>query len=298
MTSPSQPAAAAAQRSVLITGCSSGIGYAAAHDLRARGWRVMASCRREADCARLGEEGFASPLIDYQDEASIAAGFKEAMAASGGRLDALFNNGAFACPGPVEDLPTGALREIFEANFFGWHELTRRAARVMRAQAPGADGKRGRIVQCSSVLGFAALKYRGAYVATKFALEGLTDAMRLEMQGSGVEVILIEPGPIDTPFRRNSATAFRKWLMPEGAGAPEGSAHAAAYPEIEARVTAEEGPPNRFELPAAAVVKKLIHALESPRPRLRYFVTTPTYIASLARRVLPTRSLDRFLQNG
>ena len=273
-------------RSILITGCSSGIGLASAQALRARGWSVAASCRQEDDCARLRDLGFFSPRIDYQDEASIASGFAETLTATGGRIDALYNNGAFACPGAVEDLPTDALREIFEANLFGWHALTRLALPVMRAQGAG------RIVQCSSILGLVAMRYRGAYVATKFALEGLTDALRLELAGSGVSVILLEPGPIRTPFHLNSYPQFRKWIRWEG------SAHAAMYPEIERRLTTKVPPPNRFELPPEAVAKKLIRALESKRPRPRYYVTTPTFVGGLARRALPTRLLDMLLRGA
>ncbi|MGB0968804.1 MAG: SDR family NAD(P)-dependent oxidoreductase, partial [Halocynthiibacter sp.] len=193
-------------KSILITGCSSGIGYDAAHGLRARGWRVFASCRKEDDCLRLRDEGFESHRIDYEDEASITEGLAETLAATGGTLDAVFNNGAYAIPGAVEDLPRGALRQIFEANFFGVHDLTRQVIPVMRNQG------HGRIIQCSSVLGFAALRYRGAYNATKFAMEGLTDTLRLEMHGTGIHITLIEPGPITTKIRKNSQKPFEKWV--------------------------------------------------------------------------------------
>lgn len=148
------------ERSVLITGCSSGIGYHAAHGLKARGWRVFATCRKEADCARLRDEGLESFPLDYADEKSIATALDEVLRRTGGRLDALYNNGAFASPGLVEDLPRGALREIFEVNLFGYHDLTRRVIPVMRKQG------HGRIINCSSVLGLVALQWRGAYVAT------------------------------------------------------------------------------------------------------------------------------------
>ncbi|MEL6479621.1 MAG: SDR family NAD(P)-dependent oxidoreductase, partial [Pseudomonadota bacterium] len=175
-------------RSILITGCSSGIGLDAARQLAGTGWRVFASCRAEADCARLRAEGLASPRIDYQDPASIESGLADVLEATGGTLDALFNNGAYGMPGAVEDLPTDAFRELFEANFFGWHELTRQVIPVMRRQG------QGRIVQCSSVLGFVALKMRGPYVSSKHALEGYSDVLRHELHGSGIHVVLIEPG--------------------------------------------------------------------------------------------------------
>ncbi|MGB7319429.1 MAG: SDR family NAD(P)-dependent oxidoreductase, partial [Planktotalea sp.] len=166
------------QRSILITGCSSGIGYDCAHGMRAAGWRVFAACRKDEDCARLKSEGFDSPLIDYTDPASIRSGLDEVLAATGGTLDALFNNGAYALPGAVEDLPRDGLREIFECNVFGVHDLTRAVIPVMRAQG------HGRIVNCSSVLGLVTMKWRAAYSASKFALEGLTDTLRLEMRAT------------------------------------------------------------------------------------------------------------------
>ncbi len=270
-----------AVRSVLITGCSSGIGLDAARTLRARGWRVFAACRKAEDCARLAAEGFESPRIDYADTASIAAGLAEVLAATGGRLDALFNNGAFASPGAVEDLPTDALRAIFEANLFGWHELTRRVIPVMRAQGSG------RIVQCSSVLGFSALPWRGAYVATKFALEGLTHVLRVEMADTPIKVILIEPGPIPTRIRLNSIPHFERWIDWER------SPRAEQYRKtLLKRLYEPSGKPDRFELPVSAVSAKLVHALESPRPKARYPVTWATVIMAAATRLLPLRAVD------
>ncbi len=271
------------QRSILITGCSSGIGYAAAHGLRARGWQVFAACRQELDCARLRDEGFQSPRLDYADADSIITALADVLEATGGTLDAVFNNGAHGLPGAVEDLPTEALREIFEVNFFGWHTLTRAVIPVMRAQG------HGRIVQCSSVLGLVAQPWRGAYNATKYALEGLTDTLRLEMRGTGVIPILIEPGPVTSKIRSNSIQHFERWIDWEN------SARAAQYEsELAPRLYNDTGP-DKFELPPEAVVKKLVHALEATRPRPRYYVTTPTYIAGIARRILSTRLLDKIL---
>jgi len=273
------------EKTVLITGCSTGIGYDAAHGLRARGWRVFASCRKEADCARLRGEGFDSPRIDYEDEASIARGLAEVLEATGGRLDALFNNGAYAIAGPVEDIPTEAMRTIFQANFIGWHDLTRRVIPVMRKQGAG------RIVQCSSVLGVVAMKWRGAYVATKFAVEGLSDAMRMELTGTGIHVSIIDPGPIDTAFRANAIKQFEKWVDWEN------SARVEEYRETlldQLYKGSSKGP----QWPASAVTKKLVHALEAKRPKLRYYVTTPTYAMGALRRVLPARALDWVLSKG
>ena len=271
------------EKSILITGCSSGIGYDAAHGLRARGWRVFASCRKAEDCARLSAEGFESPLIDYQDETTITSGLAEVLDATGGQLDALFNNGAFACPGLLEDLPSDGLRDIFQANFFGWHELTRQVIPTMRAQG------HGRIVQCSSVLGIVTLPFRGAYVSTKFALEGLSDTLRIEMKDTGIHVILIEPGPVTSHIRKNAIPHFERWIDWEA------SPRAEAYRVGLKKRLYESSGPDRFELPASAVTKKLIHAIESPRPRPRYYVTTPTYLMGAMRRLLPTRLLDWIL---
>ncbi|WP_149589341.1 SDR family oxidoreductase [Tabrizicola flagellatus] len=274
------------QRSVLITGCSSGIGLDAARSLNARGWRVFATCRQQADCDRLMAEGLESFRLDLADEDSIAAAVTEVVARTGGRLDALYNNGAFACPGAVEDIPRGALREIFETNLFGTHDLTRRVIPLMRAQG------HGRIVNCSSVLGLVGATWRGAYVSTKFALEGLTDVLRLEMRGTGIEVILIEPGPIATKIRENAVPHFERWIDWEQ------SARRDQYAALRGRLYDRKTKKDAFELGPEAVTAKLIHALESPRPRARYYVTTPTHIAGFLRRILPTRLLDRAIAKG
>ncbi|MEN9411545.1 MAG: hypothetical protein RL216_3519 [Pseudomonadota bacterium] len=273
-------------RSILITGCSSGIGYDAAHALKARGWRVFATCRQQGDCDRLIGEGLESFPLDYASEDSIAAAVAETLSRTGGTLDALFNNGAFACPGAVEDLPRGALREIFETNLFGYHDLTRRLIPTFRAQG------HGRIIQCSSVLGLVGAKWRGAYVATKHALEGLTDVMRLEMDGTGIDLILIEPGPIATRIRQNAIPHFEKWIDWEN------SARRAQYAALLDRLYKPDQKKDRWELPPSAVTEKLIHALESPRPRARYYVTVPTHLAGILKRLLPTRLLDRMVAKG
>ena len=271
-------------KTILITGCSSGIGYDAAHGLKALGWRVFATCRAEADCERLRGAGLESFLLDYADEASIAAAVAEVQA-RGGRLDALFNNGACGCPGLVEDLPRGALREIFEVNLFGTHDLTRRVIPMMRAQG------HGRIINCSSVLGLVAAQWRGAYVATKFAMEGLTDVLRIEMRGTGIKVILIEPGPVTSRIRQNAVPHFERWIDWQG------SARAADYAALRHRLY-ESREPDRFELPASAVTAALVRALENPRPKAHYYVTLPTHLMGMARRILPVRMLDWLIAKG
>ena len=273
-------------RSILITGCSSGIGHDAAHGLKARGWRVFAACRQEADCARLRAAGFESPRLDYSDPASIEAALAEVLAATGGTLDALFNNGAYAMPGASEDLPVQALREIFEANVFGWHDLTRRVIPVMRAQG------HGRIVNCSSVLGLVAAPWRAPYVASKFALEGLTDTLRIEMRDTPIHVVLLEPGPITSRIRANSVPLFERHVDWEK------SPRADQYRDTLLKRLYRSPGRDRFELGPEATTRALIHALESRRPRPRYRVTVPTTAMMLARRLLPTALLDRVLSLG
>lgn len=271
------------QKTILITGCSSGIGYDAALGMRDQGWRVFASCRKQADCDRLRAEGFDSPLIDYTDANSIASGLQEVLDATGGTLDALFNNGAHGLPGAVEDMPTEGLRHIFESNFFGWHELTRLVIPVMRKQG------HGRIIQCSSILGFVAFPWRGAYVATKYALEGLTDTMRVELRGTGIDVSLIEPGPVTSKIRENSIPLFERYVDWKSSALRE------RYESSLLKRLYHSSGPDTFELPPSHVTKRLIHATTSARPKPRYYVTTPTYIGGFLRRILSTRGIDRIL---
>jgi NAD(P)-dependent dehydrogenase (short-subunit alcohol dehydrogenase family) len=254
--------------------------------LHKRGWRVFATCRQEADCERLRAEGLESFRLDYADEASIAVAVAETLRRTGGTLDALYNNGAFACPGAVEDLPRGALREIFETNLFGYHDLTRRLIPVMRAQG------HGRIINCSSVLGLVGMTWRGAYVSTKFAMEGLTDVLRIEMKGTGIDIILIEPGPIATKIRENAVPHFEQWIDWEN------SARREQYVSLRGRLYDKKTKKDTFELGPEAVTLKLIHALEARRPKPRYYVTTPTYLMGFARRILPTRALDWLIAKG
>ena len=269
-------------RTVLITGCSSGIGRAAADTLRERGYRTFATARRAADVERLKADGHESLRLDLTDGRSIDAAIDEMFSRTSGRLYGLFNNGGFGQPGAVEDVTVEALRAQFETNVFGWHTVIRRVLPAMRAAGEG------RIVQNSSVLGLVALRYRGAYVASKFAIEALTDAMRLELRGSGVHISLIEPGPIVSRFRANAYEAFERHIDIES------SPHREVYRRVIGRLASEEGDAP-FTLPESAVVARLLHALESPRPKARYYVTVPTHALALLKRVLPGRWLDAAL---
>lgn len=266
-------------KSVLITGCSSGIGLCAARQLRERGYRVFATARQIADVIKLSEEGFEAYRLDLADSDSITTAVSQVLEATGGDLYALFNNGAYGQPGAVEDLDREVLREQFEANVFGTHELTQRVIPVMRRQGGG------RIIQNSSVLGFAAMRYRGAYNASKFALEGLSDTLRLELRGTNIHVSLIEPGPILSRFRDNAYAMYRKNIRADE------SPHRETYRLMEERLQ-KEGPAVPFTLGPEAVVDKVIHALEARRPRPRYYVTVPTYLFAYLKRILPVQVLD------
>ena len=271
-------------RTILITGCSTGIGWHCALGMKARGWRVFATARRPEDLARLEAEGVESLFLDYADAVSVSACAAEVASRTGGRLDALLNNGAYGQPGAVEDLRREVLEAQFAANVFGWHQLTRACLPLMRANGGG------RIVQCSSVLGLVALKWRGAYNASKFAIEALSDTMRLELRGTGIHVCLIEPGPIASKFVETSLRNFE-------ANIDEASSHYKdAYAGQRARLG--RGGSARYKLGPEAVLDSLIHAVESGRPRARYFVTKPTYYMALARRILPQRILDHVLDKA
>ena len=272
-------------RTILVTGCSSGIGLHCAQALQAHGWRVFATARQLADVARLQAEGLESLPLDLCDSTSIQVAVADILERTDGRLDALFNNGAYGQPGAVEDLSREAMREQFETNLFGTLELTNLVIPVMRRQGSG------RIVFNSSVLGLVAFPYRGAYVASKFALEGLADTLRLELVGTGIHVSLIEPGPILSRFRDNAHAAYRRHIRAEN------SPHREKYAATEARLL-KKGPAAPFTLPPEAVLKRLMHALESPRPRARYPVTVPTYLFAILRRLLPTRMLDAILRRA
>ncbi len=273
-------------KSILITGCSSGIGYDAAHGMRAAGWRVFASCRRQADCDRLISEGFESPLIDYADTATIEAGLAEVLAATGGTLDALFNNGAFGTPGAMEDVPRAALEANFNTNVFGVHDLTTRVIPVMRAQG------HGRIVQHSSVLGLVAMRWRGVYNASKYALEGLTDTLRIEMADTDIKIVTMNTGPVTSKIREKSIPHFEKWIDWEN------SPRRAQYERGLCKRLYEDNGPDKFELPPSAVTAKLLTAVTHKNPKPRYYVTTPTYIMGFLRRILPSRAMDWVLRKA
>ncbi|KPH09383.1 SDR family oxidoreductase [Rhizobium acidisoli] len=273
----------AAERSIVVTGCSSGIGAHCARALKADGWRVFATVRKPEDLPALEADGIEAFLMDYARPETISALVDTVLQRSGSRIDALFNNGAYGQPGAVEDLSTATLRAQFEANFFGWHELTRQVIPAMRTYG------RGRIVQCSSILGVVPYRYRGAYTASKFALEGLSITLRMELQGSGIHVSLIEPGPIATRFTTNALAKIREHIDVEN------SPHAADYVRQLARLDGS-GPVNRHKLGPEAVYSVLKHALNSKNPRPHYPVTTPAKQGMFLKRLLPADLFYRLMR--
>ncbi|MBP6075656.1 MAG: SDR family oxidoreductase [Nitrosomonas sp.] len=270
------------KKTILITGCSSGIGYCVAKVLQQRGYRVFATARRRESVEMLLAEGLESFRLNLTDSNSIHFAFEEVMRRTNGELYAVFNNGAYGLPGAVEDLNRDALRAQFETNVFGWQELTNLAIPVMRRQGYG------RIIQNSSVLGFVALPFRGAYNASKYAIEGLSDTLRLELRGSNIYVSLIEPGPIASQFRMNAVKALAKYIDIDS------SFHRERYQGVLARLN-KPGPAVPFTLPPEAVLERVIHALEAAKPQPRYYVTFPTYLFGFLKRVLSTRVLDVLL---
>ena len=273
------------KKTILITGCSTGIGKCVAHGLHQRGYRVFASVRNPDDMAALEMAGIECLILDYNDSASIKSAVEQVLEKTDGHLYALFNNGAYGQPGACEDLSREAIRQQFEANVFGWMELTNLIIPVMRAQGYG------RIIQNSSVLGFAAMPMRGAYNASKFAIEGFSDTMRLELAGTDIHVSLIEPGPVESQFRKNAYRAFQQHIVIDD------SVHRERYLKMIQRFEST-GKVQPFTLPPEAVLKRVLHALESKRPKIRYPVTIPTYLFAWLRRVLSDRMLDRILRSA
>jgi len=271
------------KKSILITGCSSGIGLCTAKRLKQDGYRVFATARKQHDVDKLNQQGFESFLLDYTDSNSIQATFNDVLTATGGTLYALFNNGAYGQPGAVEDLSREVLRQQFEANFFGWHELTNLAIPVMREQGYG------RIIQNSSILGIVAMPFRGAYNASKYAIEGLNDTLRLELHGSNVFVSMIEPGPISSRFRTNAVLYFKKNIDKQNSYFKE------KYKLLGDKLETE-GPVVPFTLPSDSVYSKVAKALRAKHPKAHYYVTIPTYIFGYLKRVISTRTLDSLLR--
>ncbi|MGS1094233.1 SDR family oxidoreductase [Aquamicrobium terrae] len=271
---------AAQSPTIIVTGASSGIGAHCARALKADGWRVFATARKDQDIEALRNDGFEAFYLDYREPESIEALVEAVMERTGGRLDALYNNGAHAQAGAVEDLPVEALREQFEANVFGWHDLTRRVLPAMRAQG------HGRLVHCSSILGLMPARLRGGYCASKHAVEGLMLALRQELEGSGIHVSLIEPGPVRSNIHRNGMTWFLKHV-------DYGNSH--YRDDYRAQLEQVREANDKVRADPAVVYRALHHALVSRRPRPHYVVTVPARIGVLMKRLLPAGVLYRIL---
>ncbi|MDW3096337.1 MAG: SDR family NAD(P)-dependent oxidoreductase [Gammaproteobacteria bacterium] len=270
------------KRSILITGCSSGIGYQVAKDLSKHGYQVIASARNNADVKRLNKEGIFCLQLDLTDSQSIQNAFEACLEYSQGSLYGLFNNGAYGQAGAVEDLTREAMTLQFETNVIGTMELTNLAIPIMRQQ------NMGRIIFNSSILGFIALKFRGAYTASKYAIEGFADTLRLELEDTKISTCLIEPGPIETKFRANSYQMYKKYVDRDS------SPFKLEYLNSEKRLL-KKGAAAPFTLPASAITPKVIHALESSQPKARYYVTKPTYALGYLKRALSSKHLDKIL---
>lgn len=265
-------------QTILITGCSSGIGYTCAHGLSKLGYTVFATCKDEVDVKRLQSEGLNAHRLDLCESESLHEALKWMLSKTNGRIDVLFNNGAYGQPGAVEDLSRNVLREQFETNVFGTQELTNLVLPHMRKQ------KKGRIIYNSSILGFVAMSYRGAYNASKFAIEGLGDTLRLELHGSGIDVVLIEPGPIRSDFRKNALAKFLEHIDQKN------SVHQETYTKTLQRLQASGDAP--FTLGSEAVLEVLIQAIEAKKPKARYAVTFPTKLFAWLKRFLSTKLMD------
>jgi NAD(P)-dependent dehydrogenase (short-subunit alcohol dehydrogenase family) len=269
-------------RNVLITGCSSGIGYCVAKGLRERGYRVFASARKAEDVERLEAEGFKTLQLDLANPESVQDAVYELMLRTNSELYAVFHNGAYGQAGALEDLSRTALEQQFATNVFGWHQLTTMIMPLLRQR------NEGRIIYNSSLLGYVALPFRGAYNASKYAIEGMADTLRLELADTDIKVCLIEPGPIESRFRANALQSLKAHVSIDQ------SVHREKYQGAIRRLE-KEGPAAPFTLPPEAVLAKVIHALESPNPKARYPVTVPAHLFWVLRRVLPTRWLDSIL---
>ncbi len=253
------------QKTILITGCSSGIGLESAHELKRQGFRVLAACRKSDDVTRMNQAGFTGVLLDLDDPESVERAADEVIALTENRLYGIFNNAGFGLYGPLSTISREQMEQQFSANFFGAHQLT---MRLLPAMLPHGEG---RIVMTSSVMGLISTPGRGAYAASKYALEAWSDALRMELRHSGIKVSLIEPGPIRTRFTDNvNQTQRDKPVENPGIAA-------------------------RFTLGPEAVVAKVRHAFESPNPKLRYPVTVVTWVVSLLKRILPGRAMDKIL---
>ena len=270
-------------KTVLITGCSSGIGFCLANGLRAAGYRVFATARKEKDITKLKELGFDAFLLDLASSSSIKAAISKLYQKTDS-LYALINNGAYGQAGALEDISREALEKQFQVNVFGWHELTNLVLPSMK------ERNIGRIVYISSVLGFVAMPFRGPYVASKFAIEGLVDTLRLELKQTKIKLSLVQPGPIESKFRQNAFLAFKENVDPSN------SDYKREYKAMIDRLNSDKN--IQFTLPPESVLRCVLHALESKTPKNHYRVTFPTKLFGILCRILPSSWMDNILSRA
>ncbi len=270
------------QPAVFITGTSSGIGYAAALHMKNCGWRVFSGARKSEDLERLAEEGFEAVSVDLARSDSVQEAADKVLRECDGNLAGLVNNAGYGQPGALEDLDREQMRRQFEVNVLGLQELTNAVLPSMIQQGSG------RIVHISSVVGRVSLPFMGIYSASKFAVEALADAQRVELTGTGVRVSLVEPGPIHTQFSKNALGSVND-------GIPSDTSR---FADLYRRELARRGGQREyrpFSLPPEAVAKKIEHALTARRPRRRYAVTLPAHLGSWMSRLAPDALLDAIL---
>jgi short-subunit dehydrogenase len=265
---------------ILITGCSSGIGLETALYLQEKGFQVFATARKQEDVEKLKELHFEAYLLDVTDKENISSVLKEILKLTGGTLDVVFNNAGFGQPGAVEDISTDTLKYQFETNVFGLHEVTIQVLKIMKKQGYG------RIIQHSSVLGLVSLQLRGAYVASKYAIEGLTDTLRQELVGTNIDVTLLNTGPITSDFRINAMKNLQNNVDIENSRFKQ---------SYEKAISADKSTVP-FNLPALAVAKKVEHIMKTKKVQPRYYITTATYLLGFLKRLLSTKNMDRILQ--
>lgn len=271
-------------QSVFVTGCSSGIGYAIAQHLAKHPTlHVIASCRKPHDVHRLQQEGIECISLDLDDSDSIAAAVSY-LKQHAIPLYALVNNAAYGQPGAVEDLRRDVITAQFETNVFGTMELTNSLLPLLRQRDDA------RVIQISSILGFVCARYRGAYNASKYALEALTDTMRLELSHSTIAFSLIEPGPIESAFRANAYEKFKQHVQNGN------SVYEDQYNAVVSRLGRAEN--SKGTLPASVVADTVIHALTVRRPKIRYRICRVTKLAAIAKRIMPARLMDWFILRG
>jgi len=270
-------------KTVLITGCSSGIGFCLAHGLRAAGYRVFATARKEKDITKLKVLGFDALLLDLASSDSIKAAIFELYQKTDS-LYALINNGAYGQAGALEDISRNAMEKQFQVNVFGWHELTNLVLPSMKAR------NKGRVIYISSVLGFVAMPFRGPYVASKFAIEGLVDTLRLELKQTKIKLSLVQPGPIESKFRQNALLAFKENVDSSN------SDYKREYKTMIERLNSDKNV--QFTLAPESVLRCVLHALESKVPKNHYRVTFPTKLFAFLCRILPSSWMDNVLSRA